>query len=106
MHLKKKKTEVDTDVAVRWPDESSFMRLVRGGGLHEWRGGPALQEDDPAALVFCWGVFCGHCLTPLVPSERRVTANQYRVALSDHLYPVMEQVYPDGSCHLLGRGSQ
>ncbi len=39
--------------------------------------------------VMLWGAFCGHGLGPLVPLEGRVTANQYKVDLSDHLYPVI-----------------
>ena len=44
-----------------------------------------------------WGAFCWHGLGPLVPLEGRVTANQYKVVLSDHLYPMMKHFYPDGS---------
>ncbi len=44
-----------------------------------------------------WGAFCWHGLGPLVPLEGTVTANQYKVVLSDHLYPMMKHVYPDGS---------
>lgn len=39
--------------------------------------------------------FCWHGLGPLVPLEGRVTSNQYEVALSDHLYPIMKHFYPD-----------
>ena len=38
-----------------------------------------------------------HYLGPLVPSEGRVTANQYKVVLSDCFYPMMKHFYPDGS---------
>ena len=38
-----------------------------------------------------------HGWGPLVSSEGRVTANQYKVVLNDHLYPMMKHVYPDGS---------
>ncbi len=47
--------------------------------------------------VMLWGAFCRHGLGPLVPSEGRVTANQYKVVLSDHLYPMMKNFNPDGS---------
>ena len=47
--------------------------------------------------VMLWGAFCWHGLGPLVPLEGRVTANQYKVVLSDHLYPMMKHFYPDGS---------
>lgn len=51
----------------------------------------SIDEDKAGLLQHC------HGLGPLVPSEERVTANQYRVSLSDHLYPVMKHVQPDGS---------
>ncbi len=44
-----------------------------------------------------WGAFCWQGLGPLVPLEGRVTANQYKVVLNDHLYPMMKHFYPDGS---------
>ncbi len=47
--------------------------------------------------VMLWGAFCWHVLGPLVPLEGRATANQYKVVLSDHLYPMMKHFYPDGS---------
>ncbi len=48
-------------------------------------------------LPYRWEAFCWHGLGPLVPLEGRVTANQYKVVLSDHLYPMMKHFYPDGS---------
>lgn len=51
----------------------------------------SIDEDKAGLLQLC------HGLGPLVPSEERVTANQYRVSLSDHLYPVMKRVQSDGS---------
>ncbi len=47
--------------------------------------------------IMLWGTCCWLGLGPLVPSEGRVTANQYKVVLSDHLYPVMKHFYLDGS---------
>ena len=47
--------------------------------------------------VMLWGTFCWHGLGPLVPLEGRVTANQYKVVVSDQLYPMMKHFYPDGS---------
>ena len=44
-----------------------------------------------------WGAFCWRDLGPLVPLEGRVTANQYKVVLSHHLYPMMRHFYPDES---------
>lgn len=41
------------------------------------------------------GLFAGDGLGPLVPLEKRVTANQYKVVLSDHLYPAMKHFYPE-----------
>lgn len=32
-----------------------------------------------------------------VPSEGRVTTNQYKVVVSDHLYPVIERLCSNGS---------
>jgi len=54
---------------------------------------------DPYSEGMWWlcYAFCWHGLGPLVPLERRVTANQYKVVLSDHLYPMMKHFYPDGS---------
>lgn len=34
--------------------------------------------------VILWGAFCWHDLDPVVPLEKKVTANQWRVVLSDH----------------------
>ena len=42
-------------------------------------------------------VKCWHGLGPLVPLEGWVTAIQYKVVLSHHLYPMMKHFYPDGS---------
>lgn len=39
------------------------------------------------------------CCGGPVPLAGRVTAKQYKVVLSDHLYPMMKQFYPDGSSH-------
>ena len=47
--------------------------------------------------VMLWGAFFWHGLGPHVSLEGRVTANQYKVVLSDHLYPMMKHFYPDGS---------
>ncbi len=41
-----------------------------------------------------WGAYSWHSLGPLVPLEGRVTANQYKVVLSDHLYHMMKHFYP------------
>ncbi len=56
---------------------------------------------------FCYAVwaFCLYGLGPLVPLEGRVTADQYKVVLSDHLYPVMKHFYPDGSGLFQGDGT-
>lgn len=40
--------------------------------------------------------FCWYGLSPLVPSDKRVTANQYKV--TDHLYLLMKHFYPDEIC--------
>ena len=48
-------------------------------------------------LCYAVGGILLHGLGPLVPLEGRVTANQYKVVLSDHLYPMMKHFYPDGS---------
>ena len=48
-------------------------------------------------MVDALGAFCWYGLGPLVPLEGKVTVNQYKVVLSDHLYPVMKHFYPDGS---------
>ncbi len=47
--------------------------------------------------VMLWGAFCWQGLCPRVPLEGRLTANQYKAVLTDHLYPVMKHFYPDGS---------
>lgn len=48
-------------------------------------------------LCYSVGTFCWHGLGPLVTLEGRVTANQHKVVLTHHLYPVMKHFYPDGS---------
>ncbi len=35
-------------------------------------------------------------LDPLVPIEGKVITNQYKIVLSDHLYPMMKHFYLDG----------
>ena len=46
--------------------------------------------------VMLWA-FYWHGLGPLVTFEGRVTANQYKVDLSDRLYLVMKHLFSDGS---------
>ena len=45
--------------------------------------------------VMLWGAFCWHELGPLVPLEGRVTANQYKVVVSDQLYPDGSGLFQD-----------
>jgi len=52
---------------------------------------PYSEEIRWLCYAFCW-----HGLGPLVPLKGRVTANQYKVVLSHHLYPMMKHFYPDG----------
>ncbi len=46
------------------------------------------------AMLCCGGHFAGIVWVHL---KGRVTANQYKVVLSDHLYPMMKHFYLDGS---------
>lgn len=46
--------------------------------------------------VVIFGHFRWHGLAPLVSLEGRVTANKYKVLLTDHVCPVMKHFYPDG----------
>lgn len=41
--------------------------------------------------------FSWHGFVPLVPLERCVTENQYKVHVTNHIYPVMKHFYPDWS---------
>ena len=50
-----------------------------------------------ARSVMLWGKICWHGLGSIVPLKGEVIADQYKVGLSDHLYPVMEHFYHDGS---------
>lgn len=43
------------------------------------------------------GAFCWHGLCPLIVLEETATAYQYKVALSDNFYPLMEHFQPDAS---------
>ncbi len=58
-------------------------------------------KEKPECLtsgsVMLWGAFCWNDLGPLILLAGRVTANQYKVVLSDRLYPVMKHFYPDES---------
>ncbi len=45
------------------------------------------------ASVILWGEFCWYGLGPLVPLEGTVTADQYKVVLSYHLYLMMKHLY-------------
>ena len=47
------------------------------------------------ALLCCGGTVYWYGLSPLVPLERRVTADQYIAGLSDPLYLIMKYFYPD-----------
>lgn len=47
------------------------------------------------------GHFCCNGLCPHVPLEQSITANQYKLILSDHLYPVMKHLYSDRTGHFL-----
>ncbi len=75
------------------------------GQVHVWRTPREWYRSEcwtPTARgsggsVMLWEAFCWHGLGSLVPLEGRVTANQYKVVLSDHLYPMMKHFYPDGS---------
>ncbi len=55
------------------------------------------NECRSTGSVMLWGAFCWQGLGPLVPLEGRVTSNQYKVVLNDHLYPMMKYFCPDGS---------
>lgn len=70
-------------------DESAVVRWVILCEQH--------QENNPECLTPCsegiwWlcyavgGPFCWHSLSPLVPLKGRVTANQNKIVLSDHLW--------------------
>ena len=47
-------------------------------------------------LLEGWAFFW-HRPSPLVPLSGRVTVDQYKVVLTDHLYPMMKHFYPDSS---------
>lgn len=47
--------------------------------------------------VKLWGTFCYHSLGPFVPLEGRVSANQFKVVLSEPLFHMMKHFYPSGS---------
>lgn len=47
------------------------------------------------AVRLCWLGF-----NPCSSAEKRVTANKYKVLLTDHLYPMMKHSYPDGKSGL------
>lgn len=55
------------------------------------------KRQNKTVALFCCGAFYWQC--PLVPLERRVTANQHKVILIDYVFPVMNHFYPDGSDH-------
>ncbi len=86
-------------------DESSFTIFSTSRQVHVWSTPRKQYRPEcltPVVRGFCgsvmlWGAFCWHGLGSLVPLEGRVTADQYKVVLSDHLYPVMKHFYPDGS---------
>lgn len=94
---------------VIWLDELSFTIFLTIGQVHVWR--TSRGEYRPEGLtptvrlsvgsVMPWGAFCRHALGLTVPLEQRVTANQYNIFLSDHLYPIMKHFYPGGSCTAL-----
>ncbi len=56
-----------------------------------------MEKHNECRYVTLWGAFCRHGLGPLVLLEGRVTANQCKVILSDHLLSMMKHFYPDGS---------
>lgn len=76
---------------------SSFTILSTSGSSPREPYRPECTVIESDDCVMLWGAFCWHGLGPLVPLEGEVTANEYTVILSDHLYPMMRHFYPDGS---------
>ena len=88
-----------------WSDESSFTIFSTSERVPVWRtpreqvGSDCLTPTvrGSGGSVMLWGAFCRHGLDPFIPLAGRVTANQYKVVLSDHPCPKMKHFYPDGS---------
>lgn len=61
-----------------------------------------MLNNDKKKQQHCWfsyalGTLCLHGSVLLVPLGERIPANQYKVILTDHLYPIMKLFfYPDG----------
>lgn len=86
-------------------DELYFIIFSTSGRVHvwctlrEWYRPQRLTPTGrgPSGSIILWGEFSCHGLGQLVPLQGRVTANQYKVISSDHLYPMIKYFYPDGS---------
>lgn len=89
--VEKPKTLVHRNMEkVIWSDESSLSIF--------WTSEPKeqawmldLYSEGIQWICYAVGAFC------TIHLEGRITANQYNVVLSDHLYPMMKHFYPDGS---------
>lgn len=69
---------------VIWSDESSFHHI-----LDKWVSVHQVNN--------CGRHFAGRLWVHLSPERGRATAKQFKVALSENLYPTMNHFYPDGN---------
>lgn len=89
---------------VVWSGDSSFVAVGESvcgthrepdTGLNSW---PVLRGVWWLCHAASTGQhFPGMGFSPLVPSETRVTANHYKVILSDHHHPVIKPFHPMGA---------
>lgn len=56
-----------------------------------------LRWGDQVTQLYRRQQYAGMVCVHSPEREWKVTANRYRIVLSDRLYPVMKQIYPDGS---------
>lgn len=74
----------------------NFSNIIRNWKKHITPGHSVLYLVAINALF--WDLLA-HSGSPCTP-QGKVTANQYAVVLSDHLYPIMDAFYPDMSGRL------
>ena len=88
------KTHLYSDVEISdMVNELSFIMSPTNGQRPECLC-PTLRGSRGSVPL--WRTFFWHGFGPLVSLEGRVTANQYKVVLSDDLYPMMKHFYLEG----------
>lgn len=101
-HLRVQEMEKPTGTGLqRWGESDKVRWVILYHILEKWISTHVVKFKRTVNMglvsLLCKGAFCWHDLAPLVPLEGKLTANHYKVILTDHLDPVMSRFYSDGS---------